>query len=335
MSNEFRTIKNGKLEMTVTCVGAAIQSLIFHKTNGESVDMVLGYDTAEEYRTHTACLGAVPGRFANRIANASYTLNGKEYHLDPNENGNTLHGGFNGYHSRDWDFVDQAVDENGDPCIKLHLFSPDGDQGHPGNLDAYVTYVLTSDNVLKMIYEAKSDQDTLVNLTNHSYFNLSGYASGCIDKDHMVMIPADAYLPVDAGLIPTGEVAPVEGTRFDLREFGKFREVEGAEYLEEYDHAFVLRGPYGVVKPAGRIASTSTGIEMNIETDLPAIQFYTAIGLPSETGKGGTPYARKYAFCVETEFFPDAIHQPSFEQPVLKAGDTFHTQTSFAFSEAE
>ncbi len=265
---------------------------------------------------------------ANRIGGACFELNGKIYALTANDNGNSLHGGCDYYNKRMW----RAEEVTGQKVI-FYLESPDGDQGYPGAVRISVTYELTDDNEIKLHYHAVSDADTLINLTNHSYFNLSGHASGPV-LGQEVFIAADVFTRADAESVPTGEIVPVEGTPMDFRKYKAIGEAIGADYEalilgQGYDHNWVLKGS-GLRLVAG-MRSDKTGIVMEVLTDLPGMQFYTGNFLVSEQGKKGAVYSRRHGACFETQYFPDAVHKEHFEGPVIKAGASYDTVTIYRF----
>lgn len=319
--------QNG-MEVVVSDYGATLVQVLVPDQNGCLLDVVLGYDTVEGYENGTVHLGATVGRVANRIGKAEFELNGTTYHLTQNDNQNSLHGGRDYYNKRIW-----QVEEADDSHVRFYLYSPDGDQGYPGNARIYVTYTLTEENEVKIHYQAVSDADTLMNLTNHSYFNLAGHASGTI-LDQKVMICADAFTRADAESIPTGEIVPVEGTPMDFRQMkaiGKEIDMdyEALKFGLGYDHNWVLNGT-GERKIA-QMYCEQTGITMEVSTDLPGVQFYTGNFLEHEQGKEGTVYEKRQAACLETQYFPDAIHKEHFEGPVLKAGEKYDTTTTYKF----
>lgn len=322
-------LKNKKgMEIVVSDYGATLIQVKVPDREGNLLDVVLGYDKIEGYENGGVFFGATVGRIANRIGGACFELNGKEYQLTKNDNKNTLHGGRDFYSQRMW----QAEKED-EAEITFVLNSPDGDQGFPGNLDIHVTYALTEENELKIHYYAVSDQDTIVNLTNHSYFNLSGHASGTA-MDQQVMILADAFTEADAESIPTGKIIPVEGTPMDFRQMKAIgRDIE--EKYEAlilgggYDHNWVLNGEG--FRHVASMYSEKTGITMKVYTDLPGMQFYTGNFVEEEQGKEGAVYQKRNGVCFETQYFPDAIHKEHFGGPVLKAGETYDTMTVYKF----
>lgn len=319
--------KNG-MEIAVTDYGAALVKALIPDKNNKVQDVVLGYDSAASYEKGDVHFGATVGRVANRIGGASFKLNGKTYGLTANANGNSLHGGREYYNKRLW-----KAAEGKDKSITFTLHSPDGDQGYPGNADISVTYELTEDNEIKIHYHGVSDADTLMNLTNHSYFNLSGHASGTV-LDQEVMIAADTFTRADAESIPTGELVPVDGTPMDFRRYKPIGQEIEADYEAlvwgmGYDHNWALNGD-GMRTVAG-MRSKETGIVMEVVTDLPGMQFYTGNFLISEAGKEGAEYKKRHGACFETQYFPDAVHKEHFEGPVVKAGEVYETTTVYRF----
>ena len=323
------TLRNkGGIEIGVTDYGAALVKVLIPDKDGKVQDVVLGYDSAKAYEEGGVHFGATVGRVANRIGGACFELNGKIYALTANDNGNSLHGGCDYYNKRMW----RAEEVTGQKVI-FYLESPDGDQGYPGAVRISVTYELTDDNEIKLHYHAVSDADTLINLTNHSYFNLSGHASGPV-LGQEVFIAAEVFTRADAESVPTGEIVPVEGTPMDFRKYKAIGEAIGADYEalilgQGYDHNWVLKGS-GLRLVAG-MRSDKTGIVMEVLTDLPGMQFYTGNFLVSEQGKKGAVYSRRHGACFETQYFPDAVHKEHFEGPVIKAGASYDTVTIYRF----
>ena len=323
------SLENGVLSCSVLTFGAALRSLTVPGREGP-VDVVLGYDTLADYEEKGGYLGAVVGRFANRIAQGRFSLNGQEYTLAVNDGPNHLHGGAVGYSHRVWTVEEAAADR-----AVLTIDSPDGEEGYPGHLQARVTYALEG-STLSIHYEAVSDRDTPCNLTNHSYFNLAGQGSGTV-LDQEIMLCASRYTPTDSTSIPTGELAPVEGTPMDLR-----RSVPIGAHIEEpfqqlvwghgYDHNFVVDGQPGVLRPAARAFSGATGIGMEVETTSPGIQFYTGNFLEEgRSGKAGAVYGFRHGFCLETQYFPDSPNQSAFPTSILRAGERQKQETRFRF----
>ncbi len=305
---------------TVLNMGGILASLILPDRNGVREDVVQGFDSVEGYLTGGGYLGALIGRYANRIRDGRFTLGGKEYVLAKNEGGVChLHGGNVGFNAKIWS-VEPVTAPSGDSLI-LRLVSPDGEEGYPGRLDVQVTYTLTDDGALRLHYEAQSDADTVCNLTNHSYFNLGGIRSGDVSS-HTVQLDSDEYTEVDDLLLPIRNV-PVEGTDFDLR---KPRALTGA-----YDHNFMLHTE-GKLTRVGSFSHPS-GRKMVIFTDMPAIQIYTANMLCGDVPlKGGMPQTKHIAFCAETQFPPDSPNRPDFPCCTLRAGERYDSTTVFAFS---
>ena len=341
MKKEFGATKNGEkascyvlknskgMEAVVSDFGASLLKLYVPDKDGKTQDVVLGYETLEDYENGGDSLGATVGRVANRIGMAEFELNGKKYELTKNDNGeNTLHGGTDFYNKRMWD-----VKEEDDTHVVFALVSPDGDQGFPGEVKIEVSYTITEENELKIHYHAIPDQDTLLNMTNHSYFNLSGHASGTA-WNAKVWIDADAFTETDAELIPTGTVVPVEGTPMDFRKEKVVEKEIGADYTPlklagGYDHNWVLNGKG--FRKAASAESEETGIKMEVYTDLPGIQFYSGNFLAGSKGKEGAVYEKGYGICFETQYFPDAIHKENFESPITKAGEVYDTTTVYKF----
>ena len=323
------TMKNQNgMEIAVTDYGAILVKVLVPDKDGKLKDVVLGYDDVRGYECGTLYFGATVGRVANRIGGGEFELNGKTYTLTKNDNQNTLHGGTDYYDKRMW-----KVEEADDSHISLGLHSSDGDQGFPGEVDIHVTYTLTRDNEVKIHYYAVPGKDTLLNLTNHSYFNLSGHDSGPV-LDQEVMICADAFTRADEESVPTGELVPVEGTPMDFRMAKPIgREIQ-ADYValdfgQGYDHNWVIGGKG--YRQAASMYSGQSGIEMKVFTDLPGMQFYTGNFIERENGKGGVIYRRRQGACFETQYFPDAVHKEQFEGPVIKAQEAYDTTTVYQF----
>lgn len=324
-------LDNGIISCEIITFGATIRSVVVPDHNGNPVDVVLGYDTLEEYVHNGGYLGATIGRFANRIAGGSFQLNGHTYKLEANNGRNHLHGGRKGFSHRVWHITNTE-----EASVTLSLFSPDGEEGYPGNLTCSVQFAL-EDNSLVIRYQAKSDQDTLCNLTNHSYFNLAGHNSGSA-LDQSIQIFAQNYTPSNPESIPYGTIEPVAGTSMDFRsptpigahiqeDFDQLNNARG------YDHNYVIDGAIGVLRTAAKAYSLTTGITLEAETTLPGVHFYTANFVPKRChGKSGCFYGPQHAFCLETQFFPDSPNQPTFPSAVLKAGDKYTHSTVFRFT---
>lgn len=324
-------LKNQKgMKAYVSDFGASLVRLFVPDRDGSMTDVVLGYDDAAGYERGTAGVGATVGRNANRIGGASVEINGVTYPLEKNDNGkNNLHSGSDYYQKRIWKVEDRADDR-----ITFLLHSPDGDQGYPGALDMRVTYHLDDENALSIHYEAVPDQDTIINMTNHSYFNLNGHNSGSV-LEHKVWLNADSFTPADAESIPTGEIRGVEGTPMDFRtakEIGKEidADYEPLRFGGGYDHNWVLKNNGRFAKVA-EVTSEKSGIRMEVYTDLPGVQMYTANFLDHEPGKDGAVYEKRSAVCLETQYYPDAIHHDNFPSPVCRKGMKYDSRTAYRF----
>jgi aldose 1-epimerase len=328
---ELFTLTNGKgLRVRIMTYGATVVSLETPDRAGRTADIILGFDTLDGYLAVNPYFGSIVGRYANRIAKGTFALDGVTYKLATNNGENHLHGGVRGFDKVVWKA--EPVMETGSVGVRLSYLSRDGEEGYPGNLSVTVVYTLTEADQLKISYEASTDKPTPVNLTNHSYFNLAGQGEGDI-LGHELMINADAFTPVDAGLIPTGEILPVKGTAMDftvLKPIGaQIAEVKGG-----YDHNFVLRGGGGRLELAAEVYEPSTGRVMEIDTTEPGIQFYTGNFLDGAiTGKGGKSYKQHYGFCLETQHFPDSPNRPEFPSTVLRPGEKFSSLTVYRFSQ--
>lgn len=330
-SVKLYTLTNGTAVAAITNYGARVISLHVPDKNGDLVDVVLGYKDLASYRqSGEGFYGAVVGRYGNRIAKGQFELEGQQYQLELNNGPNTLHGGTNGFFAKVWE-VKQVTDSS----IELQYISPDGDAGYPGKLEATVTYTLTSDNGLDIAYHATTDKATVVNLTNHAYFNLNGEGDNTI-LDHLLTIRADGYTPVDETLIPTGEIAQVENTPFDFRQptaIGARIDTADAQLLlgKGYDHNFVLKKDAGLQLVA-TVESPKTGIVMDILTEEPGLQFYSGNFMDNvQNAKGGKTYGYRSAFCLETQHFPDAPNKPNFPSTVLEPGGEYKTRTVYQF----
>ena len=315
-------IRQGAYEAHILPYGATLQRLFVPDKHGTRRDVVLGYDTLADYQRHDGYLGATVGRHANRIAGAQFSLDGTTYILAANEGKNQLHSGPHGLHQKVWDW--EQSDEN---RVTLRTVSPHGEDGYPGTLQVAVTYTLHC-GALSVDYEAVCDRDTVCNLTNHAYFNLAGQGGGSV-AGHLLRVNADHYTPCGAGTIPTGEVRPVGGTALDLRQTVTLGDRLGAAELAEYggyDHNFCLNGA-----DAAQLYCPESGICMNTETTLPGLQVYTAGFLTERQGKDGAVYGKNHGVCLETQFWPDAVHHPHFPSPVLRAGEVYRHKTVYRF----
>jgi aldose 1-epimerase len=298
-------------------------------------DITLGFDSLEQYTKGGAYFGAIIGRYGNRIAKGKFNLEGKTYTLAVNNIGNHLHGGINGFDKVVWDALSIDGDE---PSLKLIYKSKDGEEGYPGTLNVTVVYTLQKDNALRIDYSAETDKTTVINLTNHAYFNLSGDMSKTI-LDHEVVLNADKYLPVDKTLIPTGELRPVLGTAFDFtKPFKVGARISDTsdvqiKYGGGYDHAWILtQNTEGPLRLAATVTEPTSGRVMEVLTTEPAIQFYTGNFLDGVKGKGGVAYQKRSALCLETEHYPDAPNQAAFPTTVLKPKEVYKTTTVYRFS---
>ena len=325
-------LENGKgMKVVVLNLGAGLAELWVPDQDGALRDVVWGYEKAEDYEVNGPDFGAIVGRNANRIGGAVITIAGKDYTLAKNNGENNLHSGPDMYFTRMWKGI--VADDN---KVEFSLHSPDGDQGYPGNADITVSYTLTDDGELQIVYQGKADQDTIFNLTNHSYFNLDGQESDSV-LEQKVWLDADAFTPGDAGLIPTGEIRDVTGTPMDFRTEHMIGERIDADYepLKQaggYDHNYVLKneGKYAL---CGKLISQKSGICMEVSTDLPGIQIYSANFLENEKGgKEGRTYGRRSAICFESQYFPDACHHENFQSPIVKAGEVYRTKTGYKFT---
>ncbi|MGB8959239.1 MAG: aldose epimerase family protein [Candidatus Aminicenantales bacterium] len=329
---EIFTLTNASgLEARIMTYGAILVSLKVPDRNGVLADVNLGFDSLAGYLGTHPYFGAVIGRYANRIAKARFTLDGAEYRLAPNNNGNTLHGGKKGFDKVVWKAVPVKVAYG--TGVKLTYLSKDMEEGFPGNLSVTVVYTLTDTNELEIRYEATTDKATPVNLTNHAYWNLKGEGQGDV-LGHLLQIEADRITAVDsaANLIPTGEILPVAGTPFDFTSphtIGeRIAKVEGG-----YDHNFVLRSGGGALALAARVEEPVSGRVLEIWTDQPGIQLYTGNFLDGTViGKGGKAYGKHFALCLETQHFPDSPNQPNFPTTILRPGQTYRTVSVHKFS---
>ncbi len=318
----------------VTDYGCILVKLCVPDRDGRLVDVVLGYDELDKYFVNGCYFGAVIGRNGNRVESGRFFIGDREIVLAQNENGNNLHSGPEGYEKKLWSVEEQRGEEN---RITFGRLSPDGEQGFPGNFRVSVTYVLTEENQLKLTYAGVCDEDTAANLTNHSYFNLSGEGSGQI-LDQQLTILASRYTPVRSDSIPLGEAAAVKGTPMDFTE-GKAigRDIEAdfeqLKFTGGFDHNFVVDGyEEGVMKKIACAYSPATGIQMEVSSERPCVQFYAGNSIKEEAGKNGHIYRKRDGFCLETQVEPNALNVPAFHSPVLKKGEQYHSATTYSFS---
>jgi aldose 1-epimerase len=325
------TLRNAHgIEVKAISFGAVITSIVTPDRTGTRGDITLGFDTFDEYLKNTPFFGALVGRYGNRIAKAGFTLDGHTYSLAANNGPNHLHGGLKGFDKVLW----KGEMANGKAAVTFSRRSPDGEEGYPGNLDVRVTYTLTDQDELVVDYHAVTDKATPINLTQHTYFNLSG------DGDilgHQLMIDADRYTPVDATLIPTGQLAPVAGTPFDFRKPTAIgaRIDQSDPQLKNgngYDHNWVLNKKGQGRQLAARVVDPRSGRTLEVSTTEPGVQFYTGNFLDGTVkGKGGRAYARRSGLCLETQHFPDSPNQPAFPSTILRPGQEFKSETGFKF----
>ncbi len=345
-SEKFGTLPDGReverftltnangLQMKVITYGGIITSLTTPDRDGNQGDIILGFDTLEGYLQEVPYFGALIGRYGNRIANGKFTLDGKEYSLAKNDGPNHLHGGDKGFDKVLWTASEEKTD-NG-VALKLQYRSKDMEEGYPGNLDVTVVYTLTNDDELKVDYKAATDKKTVLNFTQHSYFNLSPESETILG--HELELNADAFLPVNKTLIPTGEIKDVEGTPFDFRQsktVGKDIEQKNTqlEYGKGYDHCWVLNGENGEMKHAATLHDPKSGRVMEVLTTEPAIQFYSGNFLDgSLTGKENKNYVHRSGLCLETQHYPNSPNEPDFPSTVLEPGEEYSTTTIFKFT---
>jgi aldose 1-epimerase len=329
------TLRNSNgMEAAIMNYGGIVQALRIPDKSGTPVDVVLGFDNLDGYLKDSPYFGAIVGRYGNRIGNARFVLEGVEYKLPANDGKNTLHGGTKGFDKHVW--TPKDVTGSDGPALQLTYLSKDGEEGFPGNLTAVVTYTLTDRNELRIDYRATTDKPTVVNLTNHSYFNLAGQGEGDI-LGHEVTIDADRFTPVDATLIPTGQLQPVQGTPFDFRQPHAIGERIGADHEQlkfgkGYDHNWVLNHAAAALSFAARAKDPKSGRTLEVSTDQPGLQFYTGNFLDGHIhGKGGKVYPQRGAFCMETQHFPDSPNRSQFPSTVLRPGQEYRTTTVFRF----
>lgn len=312
--------------------GAAILEINVPDQDGKMVDVLLAHESIKGYEDNGSAHGSTVGRHANRIGNAAFELNGKTYELDKNDGKNNLHGGFKRWYERMWTVTEG--EENEDASITFSLISPNMDQGFPGEVNMSVTYTLTADNALMIHYLGTTDEDTIINMTNHSYFNLEGHGAGSI-CNHLVTINSDYFTETDAELIPTGKLIPVAGTPLDFnteKAIGQDidADYEALKFGSGYDQNWVLKNE-GELEVVATLYSPATKICMEVLTDLPGIQMYTGNFL-NDQGKNGATYVRNSGVALETQYFPDAIHHENFPQPITKAGEEYDSTTVYRFS---
>ena len=329
----FRLQNTAGAEASIITYGATLVSLATPDRDGLIEDIVLGYDSLAGYLEANPYFGSIVGRYANRIAEGAFTLDGETYTLARNNGPNHLHGGVKGFDKANWE-VEQIIEDTNQVGVSLNYVSTDGEEGYPGTLNVRVTYLLTEDNRLIVDYEATTDKATPVNLTQHAYFNLAGEGSV---EDHHLTLAASHYIPVDSTLIPTGVILSVEGTAFDFRGGNRIGEQIDDDdqqllYGGGYDHNFVLDRVSGDLVLAATVLEPESGRILEVHTTKPGMQFYTGNFLDgSITGKNGVQYGRRSGFCLETQYYPDSPNQPNFPSSILRPGEVYQTQTVFAF----
>ena len=334
---DLYTLRNvNGMETKITNYGGIVVSLTAPDRNGKFADVVLGFNDLESYLTkNDPYMGAIIGRYGNRIAKGRFMLNGVEYKLAVNNGENHLHGGIKGFDKVIW--TGRELKTKAGPAVVLTYLSKDGEEGYPGNLRVRVVYTLTNRNELKIDYSATSDKDTVTNLTHHSYFNLAGEGNGDI-LNHQVIINANRFVPTDAGSIPTGELKAVAGTPFDFLNATAIgarinQDDQQLKFGNGYDHTWVINGRAGTLRRAAIVFEQTTGRGMQVFTTEPGVQFYTGNFLNGTlTGKSGKPYPRRSGFCLETQHYPDSPNQPSFPTTTLRRGRTYTSTTIYRFT---
>ena len=315
----------------VTDFGATLVSVLFANKDGVMKDMVLGYDDAASYEKGTSCFGATIGRNGNRIKDARFTIDGKEWVIEANENNNSLHSGKNGFNHLMWE-----MKESGDNYVTFYHYSPREEQGFPGNMHVTVTYTLDDEDTVHITYHAKADADTVMNFTNHSYFNLAGHDSGVM-LDQKLQLFADAYTPdEDSHSIPTGEIAPVAGTPMDfttMKPIGQDinADFEQLHFTGGYDHNYVLSDKPGTMRQMAKAECDASGIAMDAYTECCGVQLYAGNFIGTQTGKGGVTYGNRHGFCLESQFYPNAVNEKNFPSPVVPANTEYHSETKYHF----
>jgi aldose 1-epimerase len=323
----------GGIEARICTYGGILVSLKSPDRDGHLDDVVLGFDHLDDYLDHNPCFGALVGRYANRIAKGTFTLEGVTYCLAANSGPNALHGGLKGFDKVVWQAA--RTHAASAPALELNYLSQDGEEGYPGNLRVKAVYSLTADHGLRLDFAATTDKTTIVNLTQHAYFNLAG--KGDI-LGHQVQIDADRFTPVDSALIPTGELRPVAGTPFDFRRPAAIgaridQDDEQLQRGDGYDHNFALNHPIGRLEVVARVSEPATGRVLEVLTTQPGVQFYTGNDLDGTIkGKGGQVYYKRSGFCLEAQHFPDSPNQPQFPTATLQAGAVYRNTILFRFS---
>ncbi len=325
----FTIENNNGISAGIITRGATLQSFNCPDKNGKMGDIIMGFDKVADHIKSGTYTGNIIGQYANRLCGGKFTVGDKQYQVTQNEKGKTcLHGGGE-FNSAIWKAI--IID---DDAVEFSYFSPDGKEGFPGNLDVTVTYVLTDRNELEIHYKAKTDTDTIINMTNHAYFNLGTTANGDV-LEHELQLFCDYFTPTDADSIPTGEIRPVEGTAFDFREpkkIGKDIKADDEQLImcRGYDHNFCVNGENGTLRPVAKVTDEKSGRKLEVFSDLPGVQLYTGNFVDgTETGKDGIVLNQHYGFCLETQYYPDTPNQPSFPQCTFKKGEAFESLTIF------
>ncbi|MCQ2347866.1 MAG: galactose mutarotase [Paludibacteraceae bacterium] len=324
------TLHGGQgLTAQISNYGAKVLSLVVPDNQGVAKDVVLGFKTMEEWQQKETYFNAIIGRYANRIKDGRFTLDGKTYQLPINNGTNSLHGGVHGFNEKVWNIVGQTR-----YSVSLHYRAADGEEGYPGNLDVYVTYTLTKDNALSIQYEAKTDQPTILGFTNHAYFNLAGEGSGTV-HNHILQIFADNYTPFDDTACPTGEILPVEGTPMDFRQPTRVGDRVDDPFFAPgrgIDNNWVLRKTMNDKKEAQLAAVVEAdGRKMEVWTTMPGLQVYTGNWVEQNEGKSGAMYNVQHAICLEAQSFPDSPNHPNFPNTVLRPGEVYYEKTLYRF----
>ena len=326
------TLKNaGGMEVDILSLGAAMRAIRVPDKDGRVRDVILGYDTPADYQNVRGYLGMVIGRNGNRIKDAKVTIDGVTYELEANNNENNLHSGKDGFHSVVWEEA-----EADDTHVVFTHTSPDGAQGFPGEMKVTMTYTLTDEGEVVLNYKATTDKKTVANFTNHAYFNLDGHDSGSMEAQKLQIL-ASYYTPVvDEKAIPTGEIAPVEGTPMDFKEMTAIGariddDFEQLRFVGGYDHNYALDHADGSLRLVARAESGVSGIHMDVYTTCPGVQFYAGNRVGGQTGKGGVTYNDRQGFCLETQYFPNSVNDKNFEQPYLAPGETYESTTKYCF----
>jgi len=322
------TNRNG-LQAQITNYGAKIVSLIVPNKQGEKVDVVLGFSTFEEWQKQETYFNAIIGRYANRIKDGKFALDGVEYQLPINNGTNSLHGGVHGFNEKVWEIVGQST-----YSVSLHYRAKDGEEGYPGNLDVYVTYSLTKDNALSIVYEAKTDKPTILGFTNHAYFNLEGEGGGTV-HNHQLQVFADEYTPFDDTACPTGEILPVEGTPMDFRQMTRVGDrIDDPFFVpgRGIDNCWALTGWNAKIASLRHAATLEAADrKMEVWTTTPGLQVYTGNWVEQNVGKSGKQYDVQHAICLETQYFPDSPNHTNFPSPILRPGEIYYSRTDYRF----